>query len=64
MRYYGAGAVSACGAIDRRVDLFSLGVVMYEMVALRRLFQRKTDYSYRSCAVMAQPIPDIRRYRP
>ncbi|MEP6865576.1 MAG: serine/threonine-protein kinase, partial [Deltaproteobacteria bacterium] len=32
------------GAIDRRVDLFALGVVMYEMVALRRLFQRKTDY--------------------
>ncbi|HET9993265.1 MAG TPA: protein kinase, partial [Kofleriaceae bacterium] len=51
------------GAIDRRVDLFSLGVVMYEMVALRRLFQRKTDYlTFR--AVMEQPIPDIRRYRP
>jgi serine/threonine protein kinase len=51
------------GAIDRRVDLFALGVVMYEMVALRRLFQRKTDYlTFR--AVMEQPIPDIRRYRP
>jgi serine/threonine-protein kinase len=50
------------GAIDRRVDLFALGVVMYEMVALRRLFQRKTDYlTFR--AVMEQPIPDIRRYR-
>jgi hypothetical protein len=37
--------------------------VMYEMVALRRLFQRKTDYlTFR--AVMEQPIPDIRRYRP
>jgi len=51
------------GAIDRRVDLFALGVVLYEMVALRRLFQRKTDYlTFR--AVMEQPIPDIRRYRP
>ena len=51
------------GSIDRRVDLFALGVVMYEMVALRRLFQRKTDYlTFR--AVMEQPIPDIRRYRP
>jgi tRNA A-37 threonylcarbamoyl transferase component Bud32 len=49
--------------IDRRVDLFALGVVLYEMVALRRLFQRKTDYlTFR--AVMEQPIPDIRRYRP
>jgi eukaryotic-like serine/threonine-protein kinase len=51
------------GAIDRRVDLFALGVVLYEMLALRRLFQRKTDYlTFR--AVMEQPIPDIRRYRP
>ena len=50
------------GSIDRRVDVFSLGVVLYEMIALRRLFQRKTDYlTFR--AVMEQPIPDIRRYR-
>jgi serine/threonine protein kinase len=48
--------------IDRRVDIFALGVVLYEMLALRRLFQRKTDYlTFR--AVMEQPIPDIRRYR-
>ena len=49
--------------IDRRVDVFALGVVVYEMVALRRLFQRKTDYlTFR--AVMEQPMPDVRRYRP
>ena len=43
--------------------MFALGVVLYEMLALRRLFQRKTDYlTFR--AVMEQPIPDIRRYRP
>ncbi len=51
------------GDIDRRVDLFALGIVVFEMLALRRLFQRKTDYlTFR--AVMEQPIPDIRRYRP
>ena len=51
------------GAIDKRVDIFALGVVTFEMLALRRLFQRKTDYlTFR--AVMEQPIPDIRRYRP
>jgi serine/threonine-protein kinase len=48
--------------IDRRADVFALGVVIYEMLALRRLFQRKTDYlTFR--AVMEQPIIDIRRYR-
>lgn len=51
------------GQLDRRADLFALGVVIYEMLALRRLFQRKTDYlTFR--AVMEQPIPDVRRYRP
>ena len=50
-------------SLDRRVDVFALGVCVYEMLALRRLFQRKTDYlTFR--AVMEQPIPDIRRYRP
>ncbi|MCW5808065.1 MAG: serine/threonine protein kinase [Deltaproteobacteria bacterium] len=51
------------GAVDRRADVFALGVVIYEMLALRRLFQRKTDYlTFR--AAMEQPIPDVRRYRP
>jgi eukaryotic-like serine/threonine-protein kinase len=51
------------GAIDRRSDVFALGVVMYEMLALRRLFQRKTDYlTFR--AVMEQPIIDVRHFRP
>jgi len=50
-------------SVDRRADVFALGVVTYEMLALRRLFQRKTDYlTFR--AVMEQPIPDVRRYRP
>ena len=50
-------------SLDRRVDVFALGVCVYEMLALRRQFQRKTDYlTFR--AVMEQPIPDIRRYRP
>lgn len=51
------------GTLDRRADVFALGVVVYEMIALRRLFQRSTDYlTFR--ALMEQPVPDIRRYRP
>jgi eukaryotic-like serine/threonine-protein kinase len=50
-------------AVDRRADVFALGVVVFEMLALRRLFQRKTDYlTFR--AVLEQPIIDIRHYRP
>ncbi|HEU4734616.1 MAG TPA: serine/threonine-protein kinase [Kofleriaceae bacterium] len=49
--------------VDRRADVFALGIVVYEMLALRRLFQRKTDY-LTFHAVMEQPIIDIRHYRP
>ncbi len=49
--------------LTRRVDVFALGVVAYEMIALRRLFQRQTDY-LTFHAVLEQPLPDIRRYRP
>ncbi len=49
--------------IDRRVDVFAMGVVAFEMLALRRLFQRKTDYlTFR--AVMELPIPNLREFRP
>ncbi|MDY0004068.1 MAG: serine/threonine-protein kinase [Polyangia bacterium] len=30
-------------AVDRRADIFSLGVVLWEAVCLRRLFRRETD---------------------
>jgi serine/threonine-protein kinase len=51
------------GGVDRRADVFALGIVLFEMLALRRLFQRKTDYlTFR--AVMEQPTPDVRHYRP
>ncbi len=49
--------------LSRRVDVFALGIVAYEMIALRRLFQRTTDY-LTFHAVLEQPITDLRRYRP
>ncbi|MFN0250082.1 MAG: serine/threonine protein kinase [Kofleriaceae bacterium] len=48
--------------LTRRVDVFALGVVTFEALALRRLFQRKTDYLTFQ-AVMELPIADVRRYR-
>ncbi|HRC58507.1 MAG TPA: serine/threonine-protein kinase, partial [Kofleriaceae bacterium] len=49
--------------IDRRVDVYAVGVLLYEMLALRRLFQRRTDYLTLQ-AVMEHPVPDIRTFRP
>ena len=49
--------------VDRRADLFAVGIVLFEMLALRRLYQRRTDYlTFR--AVLDHPVPDVRNYRP
>jgi serine/threonine-protein kinase len=50
-------------SIDRRVDVFSLAVVAFEMITCRRLFQRKTDYlTFR--ALLESPVIDVREHRP
>lgn len=43
------------GSIDRRVDVFSLGVVLYELLTGRRLFLRPTDRESLA-AVLNAPI--------
>jgi serine/threonine protein kinase len=49
--------------VDRRVDVFSLAVVVYEMLTCRRLYQRKTDeQTFR--AILAAPEIDLARLRP
>jgi len=49
--------------LDRRSDVFALGVVMYEMLAIRRLFHRDSDFLTFK-AITEEPIPDIRERRP
>ena len=48
--------------LDRRSDVFALGVVMYEMLSIRRLFHRDSDFLTFK-AITEEPIPDIRERR-
>jgi serine/threonine protein kinase len=49
--------------IDRRSDIFSLGVVLWELVTGTRLFARESDAAT-LYAIMNDPIPKSRRHRP
>src|SRR4029078_4134005 len=49
--------------LDRRSDVFALGVVMYEMLAIKRLFHRDSDFLTFK-AITEEAIPDIRDRRP
>jgi eukaryotic-like serine/threonine-protein kinase len=48
--------------LDRRVDVFAAGILLFEMLTLRRLFQRRTDYLTLQ-AVMDEPIARVSHYR-
>ncbi|HEX6764690.1 MAG TPA: serine/threonine-protein kinase, partial [Polyangiaceae bacterium] len=49
--------------MDRRSDLFSLGIVLFEMVTMRRLFQRENPLLiYR--AICEDPIPTLSEVKP
>jgi len=49
--------------LDRRSDVFALAVVMYEMLAIKRLFHRDSDFLTFK-AITEEPIPEIRDRRP
>jgi serine/threonine-protein kinase len=50
-------------ATDRRSDLFALGIVMWELLAGERLFQRDTDYDSMD-AIVKQSPPSLIARRP
>jgi serine/threonine-protein kinase len=49
--------------MDRRSDLFSLGIVLFEMVTMRRLFQRENPLLIYK-AICEEPIPTLSEVRP
>lgn len=49
--------------LDRRADVFALGVVMYELFTCRPLFPRD-DFAETMLAVEQMPIPDLRDCAP
>ena len=51
------------GALDNRSDIFSLGVVLFEMLAGRRLFA-DGDPDEKLRAVVACEVPDVRAFNP
>jgi len=49
--------------IDERIDLFAVGVILWELLALRRLFHRGAEAAT-LLALMSGEVPDIRSLRP
>ena len=49
------------GAIDRRSDLFSLGIVFWEMLTVERLYKRNSDFENMTAIVTEAPIPPSTR---
>jgi eukaryotic-like serine/threonine-protein kinase len=50
-------------AIDRRSDVFALGIVLHELITVRRLFRGESDYE-RMKGVIEDTIPPPSKYRP
>lgn len=61
--YISPESTQSASKITSRSDIFSIGIVFWEMLAGRKLFQRDTDIdTFR--AVRDARIPDIRKIRP
>jgi eukaryotic-like serine/threonine-protein kinase len=62
-RYMAPEQAAACGRVDRRADLFSVGVMLWEATAGRRLWEGMQDADVLR-SLLAGVIPEIRYARP
>jgi serine/threonine-protein kinase len=62
-RYMAPEQAAACGLVDRRADLFSVGVMLWEAIVGRRLWEGLQDADVLR-SLLAAVIPSIRDARP
>jgi tRNA A-37 threonylcarbamoyl transferase component Bud32 len=62
LAYMAPEVVLGLSAIDTRADLFSLGIVLYELVTLEKLFRRASDYAT-IYALLHDRIPSLSELR-
>jgi serine/threonine protein kinase len=61
--YFSPEQCKGSKAIDRRSDVFSLGIVLHEMLTGKRLFRRKTDYETMR-AILGEDVKPPSQLRP
>lgn len=51
-------------SLDRRSDVFTMGIVLFELLTLKRVFPRLESEAAMLRAALDAPIPDVRTLRP
>ncbi|HTJ82385.1 MAG TPA: serine/threonine-protein kinase [Polyangiaceae bacterium] len=60
---YMAPEQARCHDVDRRADIFSIGVLLWELVAKKRMWQGQTDIQILQ-SLVSEPVPSLREVAP